>query len=319
MRQAWAAGKFDGRRRRSEYGHPRAWMPEQDAWLRAHIGTRPAYELVEPFLARFGQERTEKALLVRCKRLGISHYMQGWPLIAVEALFGVDHRAIARWWLQPGLLNGRRWKGRGRNAGWWFELEDIERFCREHPYAYDVSRMDPGRVAGPLRAEARRLKGIAELICRSDRWLPYAALERYCCVAEGVLDKWLKRGLVPHKRRLGAGRAGEIFVRATDFPRIAQNINDERIRRQRRPDVWTPEEDRWLADHLGTRPTSELVGPFKERFGRARSKLALEHRGQRLGLSRRVGHPEGTWVAVKRTRRWIGWRLVVAQDLELAS
>lgn len=226
MRAAWALGRF-AHRKKPLFCRSDQWSCDEEAWLVEHVGTMPLEELVERHAAEWGCRRTLAAFTVRIKVLGLSRYVQGWPMLAVEALFGVDHRAIARWWIRPGLLQATRWRGRGPNDGWWFEPAQIERFIRQYPWAYEAARMRPERLSSALQTEGRRLARLAALIQRGDPWRTRAEF----CAFMGwdsytPFKLWLGRGLIPHQRRYGAGGLGEIRIRRRDLPAIKAAIRE---------------------------------------------------------------------------------------------
>lgn len=192
-----------------------AWNLEQETRLRDLAGTCPVPEIAERLSDEFATPRTVAAVRVRARRLGLSLWAQGWSLRDVERLFRLHHRAIVRWWVEPGLLPGTRWAGRGPHAGWWFDPDAVERFVREHGYAYDWRRMDPRHP----------LAGLAQATNRRDPWVTYAETAAYVGIAPANLDRWRKRGLVPHQRRpKGGPGAGLIVVRASALPAIREAI-----------------------------------------------------------------------------------------------
>ena len=216
MRQAWADGKFANRRKGM---HPRHWTPEQNRVFTELAGTMPIVEITEELERRFHIRRTTASLRIQAKRLGISLWNRGYSLTELERVFRLDHRAIVRNWVTPGLLAARRWQGRGPNDGWWFDQAEVERFARECGWAYDVDRMQPGHP----------LTRLAEVAHRADPWLTYQDLLRYLGLkAEVNLDRWRRRGLVPHKRRPKSGPGQRIVIRGRDFPAIKAAIEAAR-------------------------------------------------------------------------------------------
>lgn len=211
-REAWAAGKW-ARRRKGVL--PDAWLPKHDARLRELAGSRPLPEVAARLSDEFALPRSAEACRIRCVRLGISTWVHGLSMRDVERLFRVDHRAILRWWVEPGLLVGTRWDGRGPEVGWWFEPSDLERFVREHRHAYEAERTDA----------AHRLGKLARTLHRADPWLDAGALGTYLGVTRKTIQRWAERGLLPeHRRRYGAGGCGRIVVRRSDFCAIARRL-----------------------------------------------------------------------------------------------
>ena len=220
MRCSWADGAFAGRR---SPRHLRAWMPEQDRWLREHGGSLPLAELTAAFNASFLIDRSPASLRIRAKRIHVSLWTRGWSLRQVELLFGVDHRAIVRWWVEPGLLPATRWAGRGPHAGWWFDEHDLDRFIRDCGWAYDWRQVQVGS----------RLTLLAETVARSDPWRSYAELAAHVGISLTNLEGWRRRGVGPCRRRSGAGTFGQIMVRGRDFLAIKASIVEARPRARR--------------------------------------------------------------------------------------
>lgn len=210
MKALWASGAFAHRRKPVRKDH---WTPEQDDLLRAIVGTVPREQLHATWIERTGIERTLNALVVRCKRIDASMWARGWSMRDVEALFGVDHRCIEANWVATGELPAQRWHGRGANTGWWFAEQDIERFIRDYPWRYDWQRMRPGH----------RLAQVAEIVNRADPWRTYDELMAYIGLAKGNLDRWRRKGIVPHQWRPKGG-GPRVMVRGRDFPAIQDAI-----------------------------------------------------------------------------------------------
>lgn len=216
MKAAWASGRFANRTKRI---HRRAWTAEQNRVLAALAGTMPVEEIADALERRFLIRRTVASLRIQAKRLGISLWSGGYSLQQMERIFRLDHRAIVRNWVTTGVLAGKRWKGRGPNEGWWFEPAEVERFVRECGWAYDVTRMLPGHP----------LTRLAELAHKADPWLTYQDLMAYLGIkAEINMDRWRRRGLIPHKRRAKSGPGRRIVVRGRDFPAIKAAIEEAR-------------------------------------------------------------------------------------------
>ena len=196
------------------------WTREEEDRLRQLAGTVELHRVAEILTAEFGTPRTRNAVDVRCARLGISHWVKGMSMTELERLFGYDHRAIARNFVDTGLLPARRWSGRGPNEGWWFEPADVERFIRSYPWLYDWTKMQRGH----------RLTRIAEMAHRIDPWVTMDVVARHLCLHPAPAKKWLHWGLIPHKRR-PVGGGGQVVVRARDLPAIKAAIDTERVRR----------------------------------------------------------------------------------------
>lgn len=155
---------------------------------------------------------------MRVARLGLSRWLTAFSLRDLERLFGVDHRVILLWWIEPGLLPARRRRGRCPHEGWRVETADVEAFIRGCGWAHDWRRMDRRHPLGRL----------AEIVNRADPWLGRADLAAYLGMDENTLGRWVARGLVRHRRRFGAGGRGELRIRARDFPAIAEAVDAAR-------------------------------------------------------------------------------------------
>jgi hypothetical protein len=177
---------------------------------------------------RFGVERSVPGVVSRLKRRARSQWAEGLSVHDLERIFHVDHRAILRWWVEPGLLAGRRWPGRGRRVGWLFTTEVVQAFVRQHAYAFDAARMQPGHA----------LTRLAKVESRVQAWRTCRDLAAYLGVSCWTVTRAVRDGLVPHQRCRGAGRYGEIRVRASDFPAIKERLAAMRepARRRRNPE-----------------------------------------------------------------------------------
>lgn len=216
MLRAWASGAFARRRKGM---HPRHWTPEQNRALAALAGTRPIEEIADELERRFYLRRTKPSIRIQARRLGLSLWQGGFSMRDLSGLFGVDHRVIRREWIAPGYLDGRRWGGRGPNDGWWFEQSEVERFIREHGWFVDTARMKRGH----------RLTRLAETAQKADPWIcGRDEIGRVLGMAPVQVKKWMRRGLIPHRRRPCAGSGGLICVRGRDVPAIRAAIAEAR-------------------------------------------------------------------------------------------
>lgn len=221
LRQAWADGKFAGKRKSMRGDH---WTPEQDDQLRAIVGTVPWEQLAAVWLERTSIPRTAVALRIRSKRIGVSTWAQGWSMRDLERVFGVSHHTIVRHWITLGHLVGTRWSGRGPNAGWWFDRSEIERFVHETGWLYDIRTMQAGHP----------MTRLAEMVAKADPWLRIEDLARYVGITATNLRRWAKRGVVPYQRRPKAGCGGQIMIRGRDFPVIRDAIRAAQADARRR-------------------------------------------------------------------------------------
>ena len=93
-------------------------------------------------------------------------------------------------------------------------MEDVEAFIREHVYAIHVSRMQTGH---PLT----RLATFEE---RRQAWRSCSEVAGYLGVGITAIRKATRSGQIAHRRRPGAGRHGEIRIRAEDIPSISEKF-----------------------------------------------------------------------------------------------
>jgi len=192
----------------------RRWTDPEDALVDSLVGTLELTGIAVRLSRRFGLERTPTGISSRLKRRRKSRWMNGLSLRALERIFGLDHRSILRWWVDPVLLVGRRWSGRGPARGWLFEMPDVKQFIREHVYMLDVARMEPGHP----------LTQLAALESRCQAWRSVAELAAYLQVSEKVVRRAAQDGLIPHKRAPGGGRFGTIRVRADNFSLVRERL-----------------------------------------------------------------------------------------------
>lgn len=219
--------------------HPEAWDETEDQRLAELCGHHTPPEIAEILNAELhrgdGIHRTPAAITVRQKRKGLSRWMHGYRLNDVECMFHFDHRGIHHNWLEPGLLvPTRTFNGRGGDRqNYVFTDQDLERFVRGYPWAYDYRRIETDLSCLPshVRAIAARLRTLGELAWRRD---PYLTRDEFCAwMGWQSWTPWktwaLERGLVPYRRRRhsirhGSTSDGEVLVRASELPTIAEAI-----------------------------------------------------------------------------------------------
>jgi hypothetical protein len=192
----------------------RRWTEAEDAFVDSLIGRVELPYIAARLTDRFGLQRTASGISSRLKRRGKSRWMNGLSLRDIERIFGLDHRTILRWWVEPGLIPGRRWSGRGPKHGWLFDIHDLEHFIREHVYMVDPARMQPNHP----------LERLASVESRCQSWRSAAHLAAYLHMSEARVRRAVRCGLIPHRRRPGAGGFGEICVRADDFALIREQV-----------------------------------------------------------------------------------------------
>lgn len=208
-----------------------AWSDEQSNRLIELAGTRDVSELAACLSREFGVPRTVAAVRIQAKRLSISLVRRGYTLRDLEKVFGADHKKIVKFWLEPGYLVGERCFQRGPHPGWLVSVASLERFVRDYAWAYGVRAMQPGHPMTQLALVAHR----------RDPWVTREQAAQWVGINKANFSKWLQRGLVPHRRRPGAGaRQGHVMVRASDLPAIRDAIRAAgQAARQRTLDLFT--------------------------------------------------------------------------------
>lgn len=155
--------------------------------------------------------RTVTACYEKARRLGIMRKMNVYTARAVAEIFGVDSKTIATW-CRRGWLAGRRSPiPCGVTRMWDFDPDDLERFVRERPWAYDRS----------LMAEGDYLTLLAARVAKADPWLTCEEAARAVQVCAETVRRWCREGL-PHQHRptLGAQHgpwAGRLVIRQADL------------------------------------------------------------------------------------------------------
>lgn len=214
------------------------WTPRWDTWtplqcqrLAELAGQLEAPDVAATLFSEFGIPRTLAAVRIQAKRQRLSLERHGYSQRQLEQLFGVDHRAIVRWWIEPGLLKAQRCRPRGPHAGWHITRSHLEAFISEHTWAYDWQRMQPGHP----------LSSLAEVAHKGDPWVTLDVACRWIKINPHNLLKWRRRGLVPTRRRPYAGTPhGRVMIRARDLPHIREAVHEARhAAYQRTRDLFT--------------------------------------------------------------------------------
>lgn len=110
----------------------------------------------------------------------------------------------AYWWADAG-------PAAAPHQGWLFAIADVQAFVRIHNYALHTDRMLPGHPLTHL-AKTEDLR---------QAWRTAVELAAYLGVNVATVRRAANTGLIPHRRRPGAGSHGEIRVQAKDFAPIA--------------------------------------------------------------------------------------------------
>lgn len=186
VKDRWAAGQFAARRKPR---HRHAWSAAEDAVLRRDTGRLTMAELTTA-VAAVGMERTEVAVRLRAKRLGLSSAIySGLTARQVGALFGVDPKTVTHAWVARGWLSGIRSSDLA-GASWVFRAEHLERFIRGYGYAFDWRLMRGGRW-----------RSLAETLDRADPWLTAQQAAAALHIKTGTLLDHCARGWLRSERR----------------------------------------------------------------------------------------------------------------------
>lgn len=204
MRQAWAEGKFANCPKGVMWD---AWLPPHDALLRELEGQYTIAELAVIITERFGVPRTETAVEVRQKRLGLCRVVDALTARQMGRLFGVDPKTITHSWIKNEWLSGDRVHDMPA-ASWIFRPSHIEAFIRSHPEIYDWTHMQPGRW-----------RSLAEMVYRTDPLLSLPEAARALRASPNVLSQYCRRGWMPSLRRPSktGAQAGHILIRRSDL------------------------------------------------------------------------------------------------------
>jgi hypothetical protein len=201
------------------------WTEAEKRRLRQLAGTTTPEAIARTLTAEFVVPRTVDAVKRRAELLGISLYQEGIPLRDLGGVFGTSQAQIKRRWIGEGLLCVRCTAPGRRGNKWLFDQAEVERFIREHPWAYDAEHMRDGHP----------LTRLARVVQRAEPWVTLDVAARYIGLSPGYLTIWARRGLLPYRRRWHhANRDGRMMVRAADLPAIRETIVQAVAERRRR-------------------------------------------------------------------------------------
>jgi len=200
------------RRGRPRPGHldPRImiWQWDEDEWLEKHAGTMPLPDLTLQCNSRFAGRhppRSKDGIEKRARELGCSiEWYEGLSLQRLKAMVRwnvrdnsrAGHRGgsmVETYWINTGLLKARLVYGRGRTKGlsarrWQILESDFLEFLKEHPYAYDWRRFEPGSW-----------RQRAEMIAKRSPW---KSLDEFLEITGMSRRLWRKHAdAIPHKLR----------------------------------------------------------------------------------------------------------------------
>lgn len=166
----------------------RRWTAADDDLIREQYGTGPTWRLARQL------GRSEVAVRVRAKRLGINAAVNVWSARQLADLFGVDSHVPERW-RAAGLLTGRRSIGAGPHRRWAFDGLAVERFIQDHPAAYNRRRIQPGYW-----------RDLAEQTWQADPLLTVPEVAALHGVSPTVITAHIRRGRLAAERGHGANQ-----------------------------------------------------------------------------------------------------------------
>lgn len=198
------------------------WLPEEDAFLRAHAGREPMAAIsalmVEARLNINGARvplsptfRTVNAIRTHAQDLGLVLRPYGTGRKWLAWALGVRQQRIKRW-IDEGWLADRPWS-RQHNV---IEQEEVERFLRDCGWLYDISKIRDARY-----------RRIAESSQRRNPWLTVPQASAAIGITPSAFYRYVERGVIPVRRRYGCGGDHPaMVVQSSDIPSIAERIAD---------------------------------------------------------------------------------------------
>jgi len=183
--------------RRSDF-----WDPIELAVLKEFAGRLSAVDIARRCTEVSGARRTSASVCAKAEALGLCLFRLGHTVNETAALFGV-HAVTVRHWRAAGYIAGVAWGAKGSH--WVFQTDEIEAFIRAEPWAFDASRMAPGRY-----------RSLAEVVQRRDPWIRASVAAAAAGLGETALYRYLKQGLVECKQR--NGHNGAVMVRTSVIP-----------------------------------------------------------------------------------------------------
>jgi excisionase family DNA binding protein len=173
------------------YGRP--WTDEEIDYLAENWGL-----LTDEAVAAHLGRSVGACLHAAGQRAGVTRKMQFYTAATVAHLFGVDWHRVERW-IEAGLLKAKRSHIRGVYGNvWHIGDEAITAFIRQHPWAYDRTRIEGGTW----------WRNLAERVWRADPLLTATeAAARLGCTKETVM-RHCRRGWLVAYRTWEAGQHG---------------------------------------------------------------------------------------------------------------
>ena len=87
--------------------------------------------------------RSETAIRLKARRLGIRQSDHGFTMRSLCDALGVDHHKVGYWLSQGWLTGKRRCTKHVKLDYWFFDPEDIRSFIVRHPWEVDLRRVEP--------------------------------------------------------------------------------------------------------------------------------------------------------------------------------
>jgi hypothetical protein len=204
---AWASRNRVSLRVHRNYKLPernrrREWCEDEDAVLRILAGTRRPKELAEAVNRKLGTRRTGAAVRNRARLLSVSLAPRGrLGMNDMVRIFPAHNRTVARW-VDEGLLRAEQ-RGAGRKgAEWWFRVQDVEAFVRDHVYLFAEWR----------RVEAGRWRDLVRVAQLRTPYLSCDEAARRLGTRVANVHRWCRRGRVPGLERLDVGASGRFRI-----------------------------------------------------------------------------------------------------------
>lgn len=185
MKQAWKEGKFENRPRTLKH-RDNMWDEDEVKLLETLAGTMTAKEITARINREFLSERTEAAITVKAKTLGISLMVfSGYTLHQVVYKLGVAYDTVAKF-IEKGLLKASQLHGAKLKGHWNIERNDLESFVREYPYL----------LGDRNRIRDRKLRDIAEFEFRKRPWVTRSKAAQILGITESTLANHVHSGRV---------------------------------------------------------------------------------------------------------------------------
>ena len=176
-----------------------AWTDEQDDFLNDTYGRITDTEIAN----KLG--KSIEAIRRHATRKGLNRRMAIYSLNDVCYLFGVNYRTVTRWRKHRWTPARRSVIATGRYRIWTFFEDDLERFVRDMPWAYDPT----------LMAEGEYLTRIAHQVHRADPWLTTRDAAMLARVDADTVCGWCRNGLACQRRfyhKMRGGPHGGMYV-----------------------------------------------------------------------------------------------------------